>query len=121
MIAEKKGFSVRAGESVILPLPAGTTGQFDRVWVMEDLSAGQKVGTFTLEIQAADGGRGGAQKCKYTRTAIVACLLAMFWSICFERLLVITGLFPCSSVGVCGAGGGGPQGGGDSPWCGLTH
>lgn len=47
---------------------------------------------FTIEIQTVGGGWGDAQK----------------W------------LFPCSSVGVCDGGGGGPQGGGDSPWCDLS-
>lgn len=76
----------RAAAAAELQLPPNSV--FDRLWLMEDLRFGQKVGAFTVEIQSSDGA----------------------WS------TPRPWLFPCSTVGVCGGGGGGPQGGGDSPW-----
>ena len=87
MLIQREGVLVSGGDSLVLPLPA--RARFDRLWLMEDLRQGQKINGFTIELQDSRTGSWSLQRP---------------W------------LFPCSVVGVCGAGGGGPQGGGDSPW-----
>ena len=91
MLAEQPqhhhGLAVNSGDSVSLALPQGTS--FDRLWLMEDLKRGQRIAGFTVEIQSQSG--------DWDDTP---------WS----------WLFPCSVVGACAGGGGGPQGSGDSPW-----
>ena len=53
MIAEKTGVHVELSKaqsvSVVLQLPSKSS--FDRLWIMEDISHGQKIAAFTLEIQ----------------------------------------------------------------------
>lgn len=55
MIAEKTGVTVELSQgtsksvSVVLQLPSKST--FDRLWIMEEISHGQKIVAFTLEIQ----------------------------------------------------------------------
>jgi alpha-L-fucosidase len=53
ILAEKKGVKVQPSRaksvSIVLPLPLASS--FDRLWIMEDISQGQKIAAFTLEIQ----------------------------------------------------------------------
>ena len=53
ILAEKQGVKVQPSRansvSIVLPLPSASS--FDRLWIMEDISQGQKIAEFTLEIQ----------------------------------------------------------------------
>ena len=49
IIAEKTSVRVHKAASVVLQLPS--ISSFDRLWIMEDISQGQKIAAFTLEIQ----------------------------------------------------------------------
>ena len=51
ILAEKKGVQVKQAKhaSIVLQLPSASS--FDRLWIMEDISQGQKIAAFTLEIQ----------------------------------------------------------------------
>jgi hypothetical protein len=73
--------------SLSILLPLNQSWTFDRLWLMEDLRHGQRITFFTVEF-LEDGGI--ARACPW--------------------------LFPCATLGVCGSGGGGPQGGGNAPW-----
>lgn len=100
-------------QSIVLPLPPGSS--FDRIWLMEDLSRGQKITAFTLEIQMAAPAPAPALA-NPNLNATTAGSIGMAGEKTGLWGTPQPWLFPCGVVGVCGGGGGGPQGGGDAPW-----
>jgi hypothetical protein len=54
LLVQRGRTAVHAGSSLLIPLPTSTAAAaagFDRLWLMEDLREGQRIGGYTLELQ----------------------------------------------------------------------